>query len=77
VIVNMSRYPATGKDSDMSADSSSKLSASKSAGDGPTSVDDPEIVQLGPITKLVASGGRTVSEGPVWAAKDNAQDDHR
>jgi hypothetical protein len=61
----------------MSADSSSKLSASKSADDGPTSVDDPEIVRLGPITQLVTSNGGRLSEGPQWNAKDKAQDDHR
>jgi hypothetical protein len=61
----------------MSADSSHKRSASKSVGDGRTAADDPEIVRLGPITKLVAGDGRTFTEGTTWAAKDKNLDEHR
>jgi hypothetical protein len=60
----------------MSADRSNQLS-SKHAGDATTNFDDPEIVRLGPITKLVADKGRTQAEGPVWNQKDKASDDHR
>jgi hypothetical protein len=65
-----------GKASDMSADRSNQLS-SKHAGDATTNLDDPEIVRLGPITRLVAGGAGKLSEGPQWNQKDKSEDDHR